>query len=134
MIEMRAMSLGGFVLLSLLASCGGDVGDRIDQIRSAAEDFCSCLPSSAEENTCLSGVSSLEQFASCVESALAVVDTSPEVEGFVDCYEGKADAAESCINGSSGCDPDTVSSCIEVSGIYNCSAPQNLQALIDDCL
>jgi hypothetical protein len=121
------------LLLVAFGACGG-ADDKIEQVRSAAEDFCACLPSQSEEDTCLSGVSSLEQFARCVESVLDTVETSPEVEGFVDCYEGKIDSAQSCINSSSGCDPNTVSSCIEVSGVYNCSAPANLQALIDDCL
>jgi hypothetical protein len=125
----------GLVIMfaSLLCGCGSDgLGAAVDDIRSAAEDFCDCLPN-AQQSTCLSAVSSLESFATCVDSAVEAAGTSADVDGFVDCYEGKADAAESCINGSTACDPARVDMCIELSGIYNCTAPEMIRATIQAC-
>jgi hypothetical protein len=121
------------LIASSMIGCGSDsLESAVEDIRSAAEDFCDCLPN-AEQSTCLSAVSSLESFTSCVDTAVEAAGTSADVEGFVNCYQNKADAAESCINGSSACDPGRVDMCIEVSGIYNCMAPEMIRATIQAC-
>jgi hypothetical protein len=120
-------------MVVMLVGCGGGGLDgAIDSVREAAEDFCGCLPTS-EQSTCLSEVNSLEAFKSCIESAMNTAGTSADFEGFVDCTAGKAEAAQSCIDGSGACNPGRVDECIELSGVYNCSAPESIRATIDAC-
>jgi hypothetical protein len=76
----------------------------------------------------------LGEFTDCVDRASDVAELTPEVQGFIDCYEGKVDALRSCIDATSACDSDAISGCITTTGIYNCSAPATIQEFLDTCL